>query len=72
MTLGVSSVGGGADQLLRFLAKQAKLDPDRDMTISALGSGDAMIAALSRGRSTASSCRRRTARKRSASTARIR
>lgn len=50
MTLGVSSVGGGADQLVRYLAKQAKLDPDRDMTISALGSGDAMLAALSRGR----------------------
>ena len=50
MTIGVSSVGGGADQLVRFLAKQAKLDPDRDMTISALGSGEAMLAALSRGR----------------------
>jgi NitT/TauT family transport system substrate-binding protein len=50
MTLGVSSVGGGADQLVRFLAKQANLDPDRDMTISALGSGEAMLAALSRGR----------------------
>jgi NitT/TauT family transport system substrate-binding protein len=50
MTLGVSSVGGGADQLVRFLAKQARLDPDRDMTISALGSGEAMLAALSRGR----------------------
>src|SRR6185295_6527753 len=47
MTLAVSSVGGGADQLVRFLAKEARLDPDRDMTISALGSGEAMLAALS-------------------------
>lgn len=50
MTIGVSSVGGGADQLLRFLAKQAKLDPDRDLTITSLGSGENMLAALVRGR----------------------
>jgi NitT/TauT family transport system substrate-binding protein len=50
MTLAVSSVGGGADQLLHFLAKQAGLDPNRDFTITAVGSGDAMLAALERGR----------------------
>ena len=52
MTIGVSSVGGGADQLA--LAKQAKLDPDRDMTISALGSGEAMRWRCRAGGSTAS------------------
>jgi NitT/TauT family transport system substrate-binding protein len=50
MTIGVSSVGGGADQLVRFLAKKANLNPERDMTITALGSGEAMIAALTHGR----------------------
>src|SRR3712207_8959553 len=38
MTLAVSSVGGGADQLVRFLCKQAGLNPDRDLTMTAIRS----------------------------------
>lgn len=47
--IGVNTAGSGADQVVRYLAKEAKLDPDRDLTISALGTGDVMTAALSRG-----------------------
>jgi NitT/TauT family transport system substrate-binding protein len=50
MTLAVSSVGGGADQLVRFLAKQAGINPDREMTITAIPDGPNMMAAMSRGR----------------------
>jgi len=50
MTLAVSSVGGGADQLVRFLARQAGINPDRDMTITAIPDGANMLAAMSRGR----------------------
>lgn len=50
MTLAVSSVGGGADQLVRFLAKQAGINPDRDMTITAIPDGANMMAAMSRSR----------------------
>lgn len=50
MTLAVSSVGGGADQLVRFLCKQAGINPDRDMTITAIPDGANMLAAMSRGR----------------------
>jgi NitT/TauT family transport system substrate-binding protein len=50
MTLAVSSVGGGADQLVRFLCKQAGFNPDRDLTITAIPSGDNMLAAMTRGR----------------------
>ncbi|WP_426955667.1 ABC transporter substrate-binding protein [Muricoccus radiodurans] len=50
MTLAVSSVGGGADQLLRFLCKQAGLNPDRDLTMTAIPEGAGMLAAMSRGR----------------------
>lgn len=50
MTLAVSSVGGGADQLVRFLAKQAGINPDRDMTITAIPEGANMMAAMTRGR----------------------
>ncbi len=50
MTLAVSSVGGGASQLVRFLAKQAKLDPDRDITMTAIPEGANMLAAMSLGR----------------------
>jgi NitT/TauT family transport system substrate-binding protein len=50
MKLAVSSVGGGADQLVRFLAKQAGINPDRDITITAISEGANMIAAMSRGR----------------------
>lgn len=47
MTLAVSSVGGGASQLLRYLAKEAKLDPDRDITMTAIPEGSSMLAAMS-------------------------
>jgi len=47
--IGVNTAGSGTDQVVRYLAKEAKLDPDRDMTISAVGTGDVMTAALSRG-----------------------
>jgi NitT/TauT family transport system substrate-binding protein len=50
MTIAVSSVGGGADQLVRFLAKQAGINPDRDLTITAIPDGANMMAAMSRGR----------------------
>jgi NitT/TauT family transport system substrate-binding protein len=47
--VGVNTAGSGTDQVVRYLAKEAKIDPDRDMTISAVGTGDVMTAALSRG-----------------------
>lgn len=50
MTLAVSSIGGGASQLVTFLAKQAKLDPNRDMTLTAIPEGANMLAAMSLGR----------------------
>ena len=50
ITVGVTSAGSGTDQLVRFLAKEAGLRADRDMTITALGSGQAMIAAFSQNR----------------------
>jgi NitT/TauT family transport system substrate-binding protein len=50
ITIGVTSAGSGTDQLVRFLAKQAGLRPDRDLTITALGSGQAMLAAFSQNR----------------------
>jgi NitT/TauT family transport system substrate-binding protein len=50
MTVAVSSVGAGADQLLRFLAKRAGIDPDREMTITAIAGGENMMAAFMRGR----------------------
>src|SRR3546814_10006490 len=48
--VGVTSPGSGTDQAVRFLAKEAGLDPDRDITIVSLGTGDAMTAALIQGR----------------------
>ena len=50
MTVGVTSAGSGTDQVVRFLAREAGLDPNRDLTITALGTGDAMTAALAQGR----------------------
>ncbi|MFC7557385.1 ABC transporter substrate-binding protein [Pseudoroseomonas wenyumeiae] len=35
---------------MRFLAKQAGINPDRDITITAIPDGANMIAAMSRGR----------------------
>jgi len=50
MTLAVSSVGGGADQLVRFLCRQAGINPDRELTITAIPDGQNMMAAMTRGR----------------------
>lgn len=50
MTIAVSSVGGGADQLVRFLCRQAGINPDRDLTITAIPDGQNMLAAMTRGR----------------------
>ena len=50
ITIGVTSAGSGTDQLVRFLAKEAGLRADRDLTITALGSGQAMIAAFTQNR----------------------
>lgn len=46
LTIGTSSVGGGSDQLVRLLAEEAGLDPDRDMTLTVLAVGDATLAAF--------------------------
>ena len=45
-TLGITAPGSGTDHLVRFLAKAAGLDPERDLTITALGDGSTMTAAL--------------------------
>lgn len=50
MTLAVSSVGGGADQLVRFLCRQAGINPDRELTLTAIPDGQNMMAAMARGR----------------------
>ncbi len=48
-TIGVNTAGSGGDQVARFLARDAGLDPDRDLTISALGTGEVMTASLEQG-----------------------
>lgn len=45
-TVAITAPGSGTDHLMRFLAKSAGLDPERDMTITALGTGETMTAAL--------------------------
>lgn len=49
-TIAITAPGSGTDLVVRFLAKEAGLGPDRDMTITALGTADAMTAALVQGR----------------------
>lgn len=49
-TIAITAPGSGTDLVVRFLAKEAGLNPDRDLTITALGTGDAMTAALVQGR----------------------
>lgn len=49
-TIAITAPGSGTDHLVRFLAKAAEIDPDRDMTITALGDGATMIAALTQNR----------------------
>jgi NitT/TauT family transport system substrate-binding protein len=47
-TFGVSTPGSGTDQIIRYLARRAGLNPDRDMTIATMGTGAAMLPALAR------------------------
>jgi NitT/TauT family transport system substrate-binding protein len=50
MTIGVASMGGGSSQLIRMLAKEGSLNPDRDLTMTAMSTGENMIAAFRQGR----------------------
>lgn len=50
LTIGVTNPGSGTDQMLRYVVKQAGLDPDRDITITYLGSPSAAVAAFQRKR----------------------
>lgn len=50
LRLGITGPGSATDQLTRFLARKAGLNPDRDITIVPLGSGGAVLAAFSRQR----------------------
>ena len=50
ITIGVTSPGGGGEQLVRYLAAAGKINPDREMTITPLGESAAMFAALTNGR----------------------
>ena len=49
-TLAITAPGSGTDLIVRFLSKQAGLNPDRDLTITALGTADTMTAAITQGR----------------------
>ena len=51
LTIGITGPGSGTDQIVRYMAGAAKINPDRDMTIVSLG-GDAniMMAAFSQAR----------------------
>lgn len=50
MTVGVASMGGGASQLVELIAKEAGLNIQRDLTMTAMSSGENMIAALGQNR----------------------
>lgn len=50
MTVGVAGFGSGADQIVRYLADEAKLKPESDLTITAMGNAEAMMAAMAAGR----------------------
>jgi|UniRef100_Q11E39 NitT/TauT family transport system substrate-binding protein len=49
-TLGITSPGSGTDLIMRFMAGEAGLDPDRDLTLSTLGTTPTIGAAFSQGR----------------------
>lgn len=49
-TFAVTSIGSGTDQLVHFLAKEAGINPERDMRISGLGTAENMLAAMSQDR----------------------
>lgn len=50
ITISVASAAGGSAQLVRFLAGEAGIDPERDMTLTVLGVGDTTLAAFARRR----------------------
>ena len=50
MTIAISAPGGAPDQLIRFLADQAGLNADRDMTIVTISDTNNQITAYSQGR----------------------
>jgi NitT/TauT family transport system substrate-binding protein len=50
MTIAVASAAAGGDQVLRLLAKEAGINADRDLTITAVGSPENMLVAISQGR----------------------
>ncbi len=51
LTLGITGPGSGTDQIVRYMAAAAGVNPDRDMTLVSLGGdGNTMMAALSQGR----------------------
>jgi NitT/TauT family transport system substrate-binding protein len=45
-SIGVNSFGGAADSILRYLLRQAGLDPERDTTILQVGAQNERVAAL--------------------------
>lgn len=49
LTIGVAGPGSTTDMLVRYLAKDAGLNPDRDLTIMSIGGAPNMLAAFSRG-----------------------
>lgn len=46
LTMGINSPGSASDQLLRYTAKLAGIDPDREMKISPVGADAALIASF--------------------------
>lgn len=49
LTIGVAGPGSTTDMLVRYLAKDAGLSPDHDLTIMPIGGGPNMLAAFSQG-----------------------
>lgn len=49
-TIAISAVGSGSDLLLRFLLKEAGLNPDKDVTITPISSDTGRLAAFRAGR----------------------
>lgn len=49
-TLAVTAPGSGTDLIMRFFAAKAGLNPDRDLTLSTLGTSDTIAAAFAQGR----------------------
>ena len=49
LTIGVAGPGSTTDMLVRFLAKEVGLSPDRDLTIMPVGGAPNMLAAFSQG-----------------------